>query len=709
MSQSLPPKYYLDHGLELFNYIRSHCQHLLVDDHKQYLSNFFLLSEDAQCLLIRFIARKPRFLKRSSLSYPEITNLDIAVEELKSAQFISFPGSEDWHHLVPSLTKAQLLSCLRNSSLKLPASTKKEALVSAAREYFSGDEPCLFILRESYFKRRQQAEIDYILYLFFGDLKNRFQRFVMRDLGVLKTRKANKSVVARFDDIEEAQSAFTFQIINRDLSAFGSADLFSTAEFLLTTRAVGDTADSLRQKLLLQAGILLADNSPQLAIQLWQQSDLPKALEKRVRLAYKLGDREGLKNQLQSMLNGGLPAAKQIFVEDFFARKYLGKRTSIYTDMLRENSLSMDLDEAYINYVEQGVLTQYRTAGAKCFFTENNFWRCLFALAFWELLYDEQQHNEFDRLPSQLARGNFYANNESALEESLKIFNKPNVAIQKFIKLLSRHYGYPNGLFNWRTSLAEHITVFLRYALPNAIKDHLRSMAKAYHTHNDGYPDLMLVENKELKFIEVKAPGDSLRENQLVCINRLRQSGFNIDLLKVSWQTNPEQVYAVVDIETTGGKPGLHSITEVAIVKVRDSKVIDKWSSLVNPQCRIPKHITHLTGIDNKMVESSPIFAELADTILDQLGGTIFVAHNVGFDYGFLKLAFTQLGYDFRFPQYCTVRNCRKSFPGLRSYSLSNLVSHFSLTLKQAHRALDDASATAELLMLIQAKNSGNS
>ncbi|NNC99882.1 MAG: 3'-5' exonuclease, partial [Gammaproteobacteria bacterium] len=195
---------------------------------------------------------------------------------------------------------------------------------------------------------------------------------------------------------------------------------------------------------------------------------------------------------------------------------------------------------------------------------------------------------------------------------------------------------------------------------------------------------------------------DVLRPNQLVSINRLRRAGFEVNLTQVEWATDPNQTYAVVDIETTGGRKGMHAITEIAVVKVRNHKIVEEWSTLVNPERPIPAFITRLTGISNQMVANAPLFREVADELEKQLKDTIFVAHNVGFDYGFIKAAYQRMNCNFKIPRICTVRSARKAFPGLKSYALGKLARHFDIRLDNAHRALSDARATADLLILIQ-------
>ena len=159
-----------------------------------------------------------------------------------------------------------------------------------------------------------------------------------------------------------------------------------------------------------------------------------------------------------------------------------------------------------------------------------------------------------------------------------------------------------------------------------------------------------------------------------------------------------KKVYAIVDLETTGGMAKRDKITEIGIVLYNGEEVIDSYQTLVNPGRSIPPEITRITSITNEMVASAPFFYEVAKNVVELTEGAIFVAHNVRFDYSFLKEEFSSLGYTFTKRQLCTVRLSRKAFPGLKSYSLGNLIRHFDIKVSARHRALDDALATTELL-----------
>lgn len=165
-----------------------------------------------------------------------------------------------------------------------------------------------------------------------------------------------------------------------------------------------------------------------------------------------------------------------------------------------------------------------------------------------------------------------------------------------------------------------------------------------------------------------------------------------------------KRLYAVVDLETTGGTPKRDKITEVAIILFDGKERIKEYQSLVNPERTIPSNITRITGITNEMVVDAPKFYEIAKDIIEIMEGAIFVAHNVRFDYNFLRSEFRSLGYTFTKRNLCTVRLSRKAFPRLQSYSLGNLIKHFGIKVENRHRAYDDAYATTILLEKIFAE-----
>ncbi len=157
-------------------------------------------------------------------------------------------------------------------------------------------------------------------------------------------------------------------------------------------------------------------------------------------------------------------------------------------------------------------------------------------------------------------------------------------------------------------------------------------------------------------------------------------------------------MYAIVDIETTGGYASANGITEIAVYIHDGEKITQHFETLINPNQAIPRYIKALTGIDDAMVANAPQFDQVAEVLHELLNDKIFVAHNVNFDYSFVKHHLKAAGFELTAKKLCTVRLSRKVFPGLPSYSLGNLCRTLKLSINNRHRADGDAKATVKLL-----------
>jgi len=164
-------------------------------------------------------------------------------------------------------------------------------------------------------------------------------------------------------------------------------------------------------------------------------------------------------------------------------------------------------------------------------------------------------------------------------------------------------------------------------------------------------------------------------------------------------------IYAIVDIETTGSYAANNGITELAIVLHDGKNIVRRFETLVNPMMSIPRYIQALTGITDEMTARAPLFEEIASTVFECLEDAVFIAHNVNFDYSFLKFQLAACGHDLNSKKLCTVRLGRKVFPGMPSYSLGNLCRQLNILVSNRHRAGCDADATVKLLELILAND----
>lgn len=167
--------------------------------------------------------------------------------------------------------------------------------------------------------------------------------------------------------------------------------------------------------------------------------------------------------------------------------------------------------------------------------------------------------------------------------------------------------------------------------------------------------------------------------------------------------TRTSNRYAVVDLEATGTGADA-KIIQIGIVLVENGEIIDSYATDINPYEPLDDHIKNLTGITDKQLEQAPDFGQVASTIYDMIGDTIFVAHNVKFDANLLAEALFFEGYELLTPRVDTVELAQLFFPTFEKYSLGNLAEHLDLGLDQAHTAISDAMATARLLIKIQEK-----
>lgn len=148
-----------------------------------------------------------------------------------------------------------------------------------------------------------------------------------------------------------------------------------------------------------------------------------------------------------------------------------------------------------------------------------------------------------------------------------------------------------------------------------------------------------------------------------------------------------------VDIETTGGSYRNSRVLEVAAIRFENGEIVKEFSSLLNPETHIPRAITTITGITENDIIGAPLFEDIADELYELLDGAVFVAHNVRFDYSFLKQEFLNIGMSFSPKLLCTVRLSRYLYAGQKGHSLEKIIARHNIPVLDRHRALEDARA----------------
>lgn len=710
--KELPEKYYLSHFIEFVAFIKTTSEHLLADSELDFLNTFETLNEDEKCILVRILNRKSAFIRKDTLHYSEINDAPNAINQLRKLGFVARISKHTFSDFVSQLNKQDLIELSASLEFDKPVkSANKSKWLNFVLNNQNGAlnydvvKKHPIVTNHIYFAK--QITFNYLLFLYFGHLSGRLNQFSLRDLGVMQTQGVQQQQ-ANFVDMDEAKSAFLHANLYNDIKQTDKSDILaltSQAKTLLNAEPpIGFTAAKKYHHGLYKLAVaLLADNSA-LAEQLLSLSHHPAAKEKYIRLLYKSERKALCEALLVEILDDPDSETLLLFAEDFYAQKFNQKRTSVLTDILRDSGEPIALDEAYLGQVESGVKERYIKHQKQCYFTENKLWRSLFALTFWHELYQHpssKRANEFSYFPKILKEESFFCILELEINAKLAHLNNKDAFIDYLSTTIDTFTGEPNGLFYWHPELLEVLIEFIKYAPIQAVHSHLLNMCKNFKELCDGYPDLMVIDNSELYFEEIKAPGDSLRRNQLISIKHLINAGFKVKIQRTEWRFNSEQSYVVVDIETTGGNKDQHRITEIGMVKIEQGVITDTWQTLVNPERHIPKIITELTGISNEMVKTAPLFEHIAEKLDTFSQNAIFVAHNVNFDYGFIRQEFSRLNKKYTRAKICTVQQARKYLPGYKSYSLGKLCADLDIELKNHHRALDDAKAAAEVLLRI--------
>lgn len=703
---TLPVYYYLDHFVEMLDFVERTYGEILTEEHRSFTARFRRLSKDAQCLLIRMVNRRGAIFNRALFKYPEITDLETAARDLIACGHARGLRVEDYSAFVLCLPKTALLDGARAAGFgrEIRTSWSKPVLTNFFVAAIPFDLAAKHCGAGGFIVLDNTRPIEFLLYLYFGKTAEDLKNFALRDLGVLRTNRET-SFSARFADADEAHACFHYsQVLDR--IEVRSADIYqrAVAAILNGPPRTTEYAADLAARAACQVGQFFEKQGDKdLAERLYRFGGSGDCRERLVRLLYAKGDKEAAENLLREMIDDPESDDEHLFATDFYARKFGGRRTGLCTELLRSGR-TIVVDDMHRGNPEAGVASVLRRQGGQVYFAENTLWHTLFGLLFWDELFESGQlHSGFDWIPHCLRDRTFHRRFAQQIDGKLAEVRAGN-ALPIILRTVAARWGRPNGIFAWDHVQMGALRALLEGAGADGLAEIVRAMSEDFRGMRDGFPDLMQVRDGKVSFIEVKAEGDAIRRNQLSRLRQLENAGIPAEIGRVDYRFDPEQDYVVVDIETTGAWSSGDRVTEIGAVKIRNHEVVDEWHSLVNPQRPIPAKIIELTGITNHMVRDAPVFHEIADSFMAFMGDGIFVAHNVNFDYGFLSYEYERLERRFRFPKLCTCVGMRRRYPGHKSYGLGKLCVIYDIELEEHHRALCDARAAARLLNLINKK-----
>jgi len=704
---TLPPLYYRDHFMEMIGFITSVYGDMLGAEEQAFIARFVALDEWAQCLYIRMSNRKKAVFSPRDLAYQEIGDLWGGLDQLRAQGFVREICEADYRACLEDRPKPDLIDLAGGHQLEVKSGWSKPKMVDFLQANLPYARFSAGFLRSDHFIPEHKETLGFLFYLYFGRLSDNMTSFALRDLGVVSV-KVRDSYQARFETLAEARAGYFYTRHLRDLKAGPEAgsEAWALAETVHDWPVPqAEPAITLRDNLLHRVGLALEKlKEVNRALAIYGRSGAFESHERSVRLLYGLGAMQEVKARLEAMLQSPAHDEEYIFASDFYARKFGQQRIGLYTHLLR-SAETIEVDELYRGNAEYAAMQVYTRQGWSVWHTENSLWPILFGLLLWDELSDSAAGfgSAFDHRPQSLKDKTFHSRFAGEIAGKLAAVRRGE-GLEMLRNIIRKNQGEANGLFDWFDGLEALVSAFVNAAPSQAMADILQKMSEDFYSLHDGFPDLVLIRNDEVRFVEVKGEGDCVRRHQLARLNLLRSTGFSADICRVSYRIDPDQVYVVVDVETTGGRPPNDRVTEIGAVKMQHGEVIGEWSSLINPEKRIPHFITQLTGISNDMVRNAPTFAGVADDFEAFIEGAIFVAHNAAFDHGFIASEFRRLGRRFRHPRLCTVSTMRRYYPGYTSYGLANLCRVFDIELVNHHRALADARAAAALLRLVNEK-----
>ncbi|QOZ53943.1 exonuclease domain-containing protein [Bradyrhizobium sp. CCBAU 53338] len=701
----LPVYYYHDHFTEMLSFVCETYGPVLAERHRTFIARFSSLSKDAQCLFIRMVNRNGTVFNPSTFKYAEIADPVGALGELGLAGYVRGLTDRDYAAFLACLAKPVLFDGARAAGMSdVRASWPKAKLTEYWLAHLSFGTAFRHCGGEAFIALGDTEPLEFLLYLYFGKTEDNLKNFALRDLGILRTNDQG-DFSARFADAGEARACFHYARLLRHLET-KSDEVYrnSVADILGGPVCPTDYAIELRSRAAHKAGLHFEKKGEAaLAVQLYRAGASAECNERLARLLYAEGDKDSAEDLLRRMIDDPASDDEFVFASDFYARKFDRRRTGLCTELLRAGR-TLRVDDTWRGNPEAGIAGVLRRQGLEVFHAENTLWHCLFGLLFWDELFESGQlHSGFDWMPHCLKDRTFALMFSPQIETKLEAVASRS-AFPRILRIVAAKWGKPNGVFAWEHVDMDALRALLAGASADGLARILRLMCEDYRAMRDGFPDLMLVADGAVSFMEVKAEGDVIRRNQLTRLRQLGNAGILAEIGRADFRFDPEQDYVVVDIETTGGWTGGDRITEIGTVKIRNHEVVAEWHSLINPQRSIPSKIVALTGITNEMVRDAPLFAEVADGFMQFMGDGVFVAHNVNFDYGFIAAEYERLERRFRFPKLCTCAGMRRHYPGHKSYGLGKLTRAYNIELKDHHRALCDARAAAHLLNLINAK-----
>ncbi|UBM58338.1 VRR-NUC domain-containing protein [Marinilongibacter aquaticus] len=544
----LPPKYYLDYFNYLLDFVKDKYKHILQENEWRFLRKFYGLSEDAQCLFIRFTNRKGLFFRTKKLEYEELSEIKDLLEELSQKEFVEWlnPAHAPFvHDLLLVNTKAELLKI---PSEKAAKSIQKDELI----EHIRLTEKPEFIVsqiasQQEWVKVNFEFETAFLKFLFFGNRYMDMTEFVVRDLGFVQYfQHDDDKLVARFETRKDAEDkwmlsdqAELFEQLKKTEEPEDIFDWFMTLNSSLHT--LSEVAKPSLERLKYKIGRHLErTKNLELAVEIYNICTLPAASERHIRSLNKLGKNAEALALCQDLMAHSHNADEVFFAKDFSERiiQKSPRRKKLTTEKLHQSE-QITIPSEFRGQVELGTIAHFISQGQMAIFSENYLWRGLFGLIFWDIIFDPSLvafHHPFQRRPSDLHLPDFYEKRKESIHAHLDTFEDTDELLVFMREKYVANEGIANPFVLWLDELWDGIRIATQFIGLDKLKGILVHMSKDIAENSRGFPDLFVWDEENYAFVEVKSPTDNLSNRQLFWLGYFEENGINAHVLRVFFQ-----------------------------------------------------------------------------------------------------------------------------------------------------------------------------
>jgi hypothetical protein len=545
----LPPKYYLDYFRFLLEFVQRLYGHILNDDERQFIEIFDQLSEDAQCLFVRFSNRTGLFFRTNKIKYEEIVDINDAINELKFNGLIE--ELDDIHagytdEILNLFTKEEWLKMAPPSELSLRSLSKPNLVRYLKTAFDFKDLIGGLDLLEPVVKVCAEVEMMMFKFLFFGNRHATMTEFVVRDLGKINFEHyQDDSYTARFSNRAEADQKLMVSLTNetfyeKQQSATPPEDIYLWfVSWNASLPKLSEVAQPSYDRLVCKVAMYLERQKlPEQALDVYQFTDRMPARERRARLLLRIGMIDEAKALCEAMAADPQNADERFFAIDFEQKLSTKKRTKKSATQFLHDAQSVSISISYRRRVEQGVSEYFIEKGYQAVHSENYPWRGLFGLVFWDIIYDtnvQAIHHPLQRAPSDFYLPDFFFKRQTQIKQRLAELNTTERFLENIETTFVQKFGIANVMVDWNEVLIALCQIIVKNLTISQLNIILMEMAQNLRENTHGFPDLMVWNENGLELIEVKSPTDHLSAQQLYWLQLFKRENISAQVLRVVW------------------------------------------------------------------------------------------------------------------------------------------------------------------------------